>query len=135
REFMESRFRRDFSWVRVHNDARAAEATDSLNAVAYAGNSDIVFGPGQYQPGSSDGRRLLAHELTHVLQQQAGVGFKNGMGEVDDAYEKHADGVADLVVSGKPAAPLLEQMGGSSEKPGEKGSRAGTHQSAVPMVV
>lgn len=61
----------DFSQVRVHTDGRAAEAAQSLGAAAFTAGRDIVFGPGRYAPGTASGRRLLAHELTHVAQQQA----------------------------------------------------------------
>jgi hypothetical protein len=69
RAFFEPRFKRDFSTVRVHSDARAGQAAQTLGARAYTSGHHIVFGQGQYRPGSSDGRRLLAHELTHIVQQ------------------------------------------------------------------
>jgi len=59
----------DFSQVRVHTDAQAAEAARDGNALAYTIGRDIVFGLGQYAPGTSQGRRLLTHELAHVAQQ------------------------------------------------------------------
>lgn len=64
---MESRFGHHFSQVRVHADARAAESARAVDAVAYTAGHDVVFGLGRYQPASADGRRLLAHELTHVV--------------------------------------------------------------------
>jgi hypothetical protein len=69
KEFMESRFGFDFSNVRIYTDGRAATSAQSVNALAYAAGNDIVFGHGQYQPNTLEGRRLLAHELTHVVQQ------------------------------------------------------------------
>jgi hypothetical protein len=69
RRFMEARFGRDFGDVRVHTDERAAESAHAISAVAYTVGRDIVFGAGHYAPQSSDGRRLLAHELTHTIQQ------------------------------------------------------------------
>jgi Domain of unknown function (DUF4157) len=69
RAFMEPRFGHDFAKVRVHTDARAAESAASYSARAYTLGSDIVFGAGEYTPGTSDGQHLLAHELTHVVQQ------------------------------------------------------------------
>jgi hypothetical protein len=69
RTFMESRFRQDFSGVRVHNDAQAAESARSVNARAYTVGSQIAFGTGQYVPHTSVGRQLLAHELAHTMQQ------------------------------------------------------------------
>ncbi len=79
RAFMESRFGHDFSKVRVHADASAAMSAQSVNARAYTLGQDIVFGAGQYAPGTAQGRRLLAHELTHVVQQQGAGGPPAGM--------------------------------------------------------
>ena len=67
---MEPRFGHDFGSVRVHHDARAAQSADAVNARAYAVGSDIVFGHGAYAPETAQGRSLLAHELTHVVQQR-----------------------------------------------------------------
>ena len=66
---MEPRFGHDFSRVRIHADAKAAESAQAIGARAYTVGRDIVFGAGQYAPRTSAGQRLLAHELTHVLQQ------------------------------------------------------------------
>jgi hypothetical protein len=71
RAFMEPRFGHDFSQVRVHTDAKAAASAAALDAIAYAGGRHIVFGADQYAPGSTEGRRLLAHELAHVAQQHS----------------------------------------------------------------
>ena len=70
RGFMEPRFGFDFGRVRVHTDARADAAARSINARAYTLNDSIVFGAGTYAPETREGRRLLAHELAHVVQQQ-----------------------------------------------------------------
>jgi len=67
--FMDPRFGHDFSRVRVHTDVRAAESAKAMNALAYTVGQDVVFGPGQYVPGTVEGKRLLAHELTHTMQQ------------------------------------------------------------------
>lgn len=69
RAFMESRFRHEFSHVRVHTDERAADSARALNARAYTVGHDVAFASGQYAPQTSEGRRLLAHELTHTVQQ------------------------------------------------------------------
>jgi len=69
RQDMEQRFGHDFSRVRVHADARAADSARSVHALAYTAGQDVVFGAGQYAPGSMSGRQLLAHELAHVVQQ------------------------------------------------------------------
>ncbi len=71
RIFFEPLFGQDFSQVRVHVDAKAAESAQAVNAQAYTVGNDIVFGTGRYEPGTTDGKRLLAHELTHVVQQQS----------------------------------------------------------------
>jgi Domain of unknown function (DUF4157) len=73
RALLEPRFGHDFSQVRVHTDATAANSARSMNALAYTVGRDVVFGAGQYAPGTRAGQRLLAHELTHVLQQRAGL--------------------------------------------------------------
>jgi hypothetical protein len=73
RDLMESRFAHDFSTVRVHADQLAAQSAEAVAAQAYTVGSDVVFGMGRYAPASSDGQRLLAHELAHVLQQTAGT--------------------------------------------------------------
>jgi hypothetical protein len=69
RAFMEPRFGHDFSEVKVHADARAAESARSVGALAYTVDRHVVFGGGQYAPASPNGRHLLAHELAHVVQQ------------------------------------------------------------------
>jgi hypothetical protein len=69
---MEPRFGHDFSSVHVHTDAKAAESARAVSAHAYTVGNDIVFGAGQFSPGTGAGRRLLAHELTHVIQQAGG---------------------------------------------------------------
>ncbi len=69
---MEQRFGHDFSRVRVHTGAAAAQSAREVSAHAYTVGHGIVFGAGQFVPGTSDGRRLIAHELTHVLQQSGG---------------------------------------------------------------
>jgi len=72
RAFFEPRFGSDFSHVRVHADSRAALTAKAVNARAYTVGSDIVFGEGQFDPATRSGQRLLAHELSRVVQQQAG---------------------------------------------------------------
>ncbi|HWB25902.1 MAG TPA: DUF4157 domain-containing protein [Chitinophagaceae bacterium] len=69
RKFFEPKFGRDFSNVRLHTDSAAAKSAQSINALAYTAGNNIVFNTGQYSPGSSTGQRLIAHELTHVVQQ------------------------------------------------------------------
>jgi Domain of unknown function (DUF4157) len=100
RAFMEPRFGHDFSGVRVHTDARAAESARSVNALAYTVGRNVVFGAGQYAPGTGEGRKLLAHELTHVVQQsnQLSILRQNlTAGPVDSPLEREADHVADTM--------------------------------------
>ncbi len=71
RSFMENRFGTDFSQVRVHTQGQAAASAGQINARAYTSGSHIVFGAGEYQPSTDGGKRLLAHELAHTVQQGA----------------------------------------------------------------
>ena len=72
RTFMESRFGRRFDNVQIHTDSEAARSAQDIQAKAYTSGQNIVFADGQYQPNTEGGRHLLAHELTHVLQQNNG---------------------------------------------------------------
>jgi Domain of unknown function (DUF4157) len=74
RGFLEPRLGHDLSRVRVHTDARAAASARALHARAFAAGHRVAFATGEYAPQSHEGRRLLAHELTHVVQQESGVG-------------------------------------------------------------
>ena len=69
RTYFEPRFGRDFCQMRVNADTRAVEVARAVNAQAFTVGQDVVFGAGQYAPESSTGQRLMAHELTHVVQQ------------------------------------------------------------------
>ncbi len=95
---MESAFGTDFSGVQVHTDGEADSLNQALNARAFTTGQDIFFRQGEYNPGSSAGRGLLAHELTHVLQQRAGLQGKLTVGEPGNVYEQEADRVADQVM-------------------------------------
>jgi Domain of unknown function (DUF4157) len=70
RAFMEPRFGTNFGQVRIHTDATAAESARAVNAKAFTVRHRLVFGADQYAPGTSSGRKLLAHELAHVVQQR-----------------------------------------------------------------
>jgi hypothetical protein len=76
RRTMESRIGFDFSKVRIHTDAKAAASARSLGAHAYTMGSAVVFGEGEYSPQTTQGRRLMAHELTHVVQQNRDIARK-----------------------------------------------------------
>lgn len=84
RSFFEPRFGADLSNVQIHSGSQAAELTQSLQARAFTVGRDIVFGSGQYSPGTFDGRTLLAHELTHVVQQTGPASRLSMMPEGDD---------------------------------------------------
>lgn len=71
RQDMESRFGHDFSQVRVHTGDAAEQSARDVNAHAYTAGNNVVFGAGRFAPGANEGRRLIAHELTHVVQQRA----------------------------------------------------------------
>ena len=71
-QFMESRMGHDFSHVQVHTDSKAAESATAVNALAYTSGNHIVFNNGQYTPDTEGGKKLLAHELVHTLQQNSG---------------------------------------------------------------
>ena len=70
REFMESRLGYDFSSVKIHTDETATRSAQYFDALAYTIGNDIIFGQGQYDPNTLKGKRLLAHELAHVVQQR-----------------------------------------------------------------
>ncbi len=103
RSFMEPRFGHDFSRVRVHTDGPASQSAQALNAFAYTVGHDVVFDTGQYRPHSSEGRQLLAHELTHVVQQSKGVvpGGSGrgswGVSDPSDDLEHQADASVSLL--------------------------------------
>jgi outer membrane protein OmpA-like peptidoglycan-associated protein len=105
--FMEPRFGHDFGRVRVHADARAAESARAVGALAYAVGGDIVFGTGQFAPATAEGKRLLAHELAHVVQQPGAPapGAATEVGPADDEYERAAEAAAHAAVGGA-ARPL-----------------------------
>ena len=96
---MESAFGADFSGVRVHTDGGADTLNRQLSARAFTTGQDIFFRQGAYNPGSSSGRELLAHELTHVVQQNGDkVQRKLTVGQPGDKYEQEADQVARAVM-------------------------------------
>lgn len=77
RNFFEQRFGHDFSDVRIHTGQKAADLANDLNARAFTIGNDVVFGSGEFTPTSQDGRTLIAHELTHVIQQSFPSGKQN----------------------------------------------------------
>jgi hypothetical protein len=104
RQNMEQRFGHDFSGVRLHSGTSAEQSARDVNARAYTVGHDIVFGTGQFAPGTGEGQRLLAHELTHVVQQRTGLA--RAIQREPDACKtkKRADSDADVLASVKAAA-------------------------------
>ncbi len=103
RAFMEPRFGHNFSQVRVHTDARAAESARAVNALAYTVGRDVVFAADRYAPETNVGRSLLAHELTHVIQQRRSEGISVRPFQIvqsNDPSEHEADAVAAQVAGG-----------------------------------
>lgn len=106
RDYMEPRFGHDFSRVRVHTDAPAARSAHAVNALAYTVGQSVVFGDGQYAPGTTAGQRLLAHELTHVVQQSSQRIESAGdlPISVGGALESEADHVSSEIMRGTVAS-------------------------------
>jgi len=117
RAFMEPRFGHDFSQVRVHTDAKAAESAQAVNALAYTVGRDIVFGEGEYALGTGKGRRLMAHELTHTIQQSqrqvTGMLMADTLQVNDpgDRHEQEANRVADVVTQNRVFEPKEQTWG------------------------
>lgn len=123
RAFMEPRFGHDFSQVRIHDDAQAGASAREVNALAYTVGSHLVFNSGVYAPHTASGKGLLAHELTHVVQQRQGPATlspltldKPGEG----AQEQEAERVRDAIESDSPigrigasSAPIVQRLPGS----------------------
>ena len=96
--------RHDVSSVQAHTGPEAARSATSMGAEAYAAGDHVVLGKADLH--------TVAHEAAHVVQQRGGVQLKGGVGQAGDAYERHADAVADKVVAGESAEPLLSEMAG-----------------------
>lgn len=113
RAFTEPRFGHDFSGVRVHTDAKAAESARAVNALAYTVGRDVVFGTNLYAPGTISGQRLLAHELTHVVQQGAtGLPDDLRIGSSVNSSEREAQQVASIVLSSAQRVPVSTSESG-----------------------
>jgi Domain of unknown function (DUF4157) len=113
RSSMESALGHDFGDVQVHNDGAAAASAKSVQAQAYTVGNHVVFGEGRYQPETNEGRRTLAHELTHVVQQRTGPvdGTDSGGGirvsDPADRFEREAAANAERIVSAPPPASTV----------------------------
>ena len=97
----------DIGGVKAHVGGAAAEANQSLGAVAYTSGNQVAF-------SADPDLHTSAHEAAHVVQQQSGVALKGGVGEAGDSYERHADQVADQVVRGESAEDLLSEQAGNA---------------------
>jgi LAS superfamily LD-carboxypeptidase LdcB len=104
----------DVSSVRAYTDGNAAAGAKAMGAEAFAVGDQVGF-------GTTPSLHTAAHEAAHVVQQRAGVALKDGVGQVGDSYERHADAVADKVVRGESAESLLDQMAGTG---GGRGGKA-----------
>jgi hypothetical protein len=109
---MEARFGHDFSQVRVHTDARAAQSAHAVNALAYTVGRNVVFGTGQHTPDTPRGQRLLAHELTHVVQQGGDHSDlqRLAVAPANSMHEHEAEQVAATVMRGE-SVGLLSTSG------------------------
>jgi hypothetical protein len=107
---METRFSHDFSRVRIHTDARAAESARRVNARAYTVGQHIVFDHGQYNHDTPEGLHLMAHELAHTVQQGEGPAFQRAgdltVAAANDPLEREADAAADHSLHGF-STPIL----------------------------
>src|SRR5260221_11831058 len=110
RTFMESRLGHDFSKVRVHIDSRAADSARAVNALAYAVGREVIFGAGRYAPHTGAGKRLLAHELTHVVQQRTATADAGSLSIASaQGPEREADQIAETIISSqRPPKTLLD---------------------------
>jgi hypothetical protein len=117
REFMESRFDHDFSQVRIHSDVLAEQASRAVDALGFTFGKHIAFAKDQYNPQTSVGQRLLAHELTHVIQQSHGAtGAQRflALTHPSDSSEVEAEQLSEAVVRGVArVAPIQALSGGS----------------------
>lgn len=136
---MEPKLGGDLSDVRVHTSGDSAAAARDLNAKAFTVGSDVHFGSGQFQPGSKEGDRLIAHELTHVVQgQRSGIqrkaqdathddsehGEQNGVSDPNEPAEKEADAKSEEVA---------DSLHGGEGKKGSKGKEATAHEKSAPI--
>ena len=110
RASMESRFGHDFSQVRVHTDAKAAESARAVDARAYTVGRDVVFGANKYAPASQNGRGLLAHELAHTIQQRNASGAPPSA-DPHGIFESSADAAGHDVANGRGVSGDLPACG------------------------
>jgi hypothetical protein len=99
----------DFSGVRIHRDAEADSLSRSLRANAFTTGNDIFFKSNAYDPASTEGQKLLAHELTHVFQQRSAGSVEDKVSDPHDQSEVEAHRVADAIIDGDDSE--LEALG------------------------
>jgi hypothetical protein len=134
--FFEPRFNHDFSRVRVHTDRRADQSARAVGALAYTVGHHVAFRAGQYAPATQTGRRLLAHELAHVVQQAGGAkGGETRMAPADDAREREAERAAQMI-SDRAASPeaLSGLLGTSSRRLQRLGANPGCTEGETAVV-
>jgi hypothetical protein len=134
--YMGARFGHDFSGVKVHTDGTAAESARSVNALAYTVGNDVVFGAGQYAPHTPAGRRTLAHELAHTIQQGGGlqrIPDSLSISSPQDALETEADRAAQAVAGGGSlTSTSTDELRVARDTPHSSGGDVVTGSSAVP---
>jgi hypothetical protein len=114
RATLENAMGEDFSSVRIHDDAEADGLSDAVSAAAFTTGSDIFFRQGKYDPAGSEGRKLLAHELTHVSQQRgAPAASELTVSEPGDPSEVEASEVAEKVSVATPSATAATAAAGA----------------------
>ena len=106
---MEPGFGRDLSRIRVHTDDHAAESSRAVNAKAYAVGNHVVFGRGEYRPGTAAGRELIAHELAHAHQQH-GASASGDLRIADDAPAERQAQAAAAAISARRPVPALNRV-------------------------
>ncbi|MBI4784763.1 MAG: DUF4157 domain-containing protein [Oscillatoriophycideae cyanobacterium NC_groundwater_1537_Pr4_S-0.65um_50_18] len=120
RQGMESQLGHEFGSVQVHTDAKAAASAEAVNALAYTVGRNVVFAAGQYQPKTPQGRSLLAHELTHVVQQSvhdAGGDHPIEIGRADTIYEAEAEQQSEHSSQSSSQSSGKQSTSGHQEKP------------------
>jgi Domain of unknown function (DUF4157) len=149
RAFMEPRFRYDFSDVRVHTDDKAAQSARAVGATAYAVGKHLTFGPGKFSPATEAGRRLLGHELAHVIQQKSNStlqrqqanqptpGFSVNQADylklVTQAIQSISGNLVQVNTLAPVIQPVLNSLSGQVIWRDDKGKESGGKEVAIPL--
>ncbi len=111
RAFMEPRFGRSLGDVRVHTDSRASDSAKAVSALAYTVGQHMVFREGLYQPDTREGQKLLAHELTHTIQQGPATGREiGGVSQPGDPHEQEAEQASEQIMQMRDDHPHAESL-------------------------